>query len=148
MIKKLLLIVLFYNVCQLSFGETCPNVADIKHQLPKGWALYDSDEGKPLSAERIAHFMSTVEQFALAEWMSDKNKGGVIHCYYRDQNGSDLEAYLAKENYIPFDPKNFWYQVSGYRHCAAGQDKCLFQSNSLHTKQLAKTRALPKDKLS
>lgn len=141
MIKKfMVMIVLLYCVCQLCFAETCPNIAEVKHQLPKGWALYDSYDGQPLSASRIVKFKNTVQQFALAEWLKDARKGGVIHCYYRDENGSDLEAYLAKENYVLFNPKNFWYQVSGYMHCAAGQAECTFKNYSLTAKHVTKTK--------
>ena len=49
------------------------------------------------------------------------------------------EAYLAKDNFIPkLTAKSFWYQVSGYMHCAAGMDKCEFKMNSLAKHQLAK----------
>lgn len=133
----LLSIYYFYPVS--SYADTCPSIATIKQQLPKGWAIYDSIDGKPLSKERILLFQSMVEQFALAEWIKDAKFGGIIHCYYRDQTGSSLEAYLAKESYLPVDPKNFWYEVSGYRQCAAGQEKCLFKSNDANTKQFAKS---------
>jgi hypothetical protein len=114
-------------LCQLSFAERCPSVSDIKSNNLKGWKAYDSDDGTLLSASRETQFKKIVEEFALAEWTSNKKQAGSIHCYYRDQTGSSLEAYFAKDNFHPIiSAKNFWYEVSGYMHCAAGMERCEF----------------------
>ncbi len=74
-----------------------------------------------------AKIKKIIEQFALAEWTNNKKQLGSIHCYYRDKTGSSLEAYFAKENFHPkLDAKNFWYEVSGFMHCAAGMENCEF----------------------
>lgn len=123
--------------CQVSFAERCPSVSDIKNNKLNGWKAYDSEEGTPLSAAREKQFKNIVEQFALAEWTNNKKQLGSIHCYYRDKTGSSLEAYLAKENFHPrLSSKNFWYEVSGYMHCAAGMERCEF-NNPLTKQQLA-----------
>lgn len=129
MLKRSLIALSCMVLCQLSFAETCPSVADIKKNSLTGWKAYDSDDGKPLSTSREAEFKKILEQFALAEWSKSKtDKHGSIHCYYRDNTGSSLEAYFAKDNFIPkLDPKTFWYQVSGSMHCAAGKEKCEFE---------------------
>lgn len=122
---------------QTSFAETCPDVNQIKHPSFSNWKVYDSDNGTPLSPKRAAHFKDSATHFVLAEWAKNKN-GGSIHCYYSDDNGSNLEAYLAKNNFIPENGKNFWYQVSGSMQCAAGAKECLFRSINLNQQQLAK----------
>lgn len=131
------LITIFFglHIMKDAYAEMCPDLTTIKDKLPPGWAFYDSDDGTPLSEARIELFKKTAQQFALAEWVSDKHMGGIIHCYYRDKNGSDLEAYLAKKQYIPFNNKKVWYSVSGYMHCAASQGLCMFRAYSLKTRQ-------------
>lgn len=113
-----------------SIIETCPTLSEVKHQLPKGWSLFDSDDGTPLSQERTQRFKNAVQQFVLAEWSQDPHNqdSGSIHCYYRDQNGSNFEAYVAKSSYVLINPKKVWYHVTGFMHCTAGPDKCLFES--------------------
>jgi len=122
---------------QAALAETCPSVNDIKQNQLNGWKAYDSDDGKPLPLARETQFKKMVEEFALAEW---ENKSGSIHCYYRDNTGSNLEAYLAKDNFNPkVDPHSFWYKVSGFMHCAAGMERCEFEKyNILQKQQLAK----------
>lgn len=120
-----------FFIAQVCYAETCPSVEDIKHQkLAAGWHAYDSEDGKPLPPARMAQLITYIDQFALAEWSSNKRAGGIIHCYYRDKHGSDLEAYFSKEHFKPDNGKNVWYQVSGHMHCAAGMDKCTFNTNS------------------
>jgi hypothetical protein len=138
--KKLIyLAISLAMLCQISFAETCPSVKDIKTQsLTEGWKAYDSDDGQLLPPSRVAQLASHIDQFALAEWADTGRSGGVIHCYYRDKHGSDLEAYFSKDNFKPDNTKNMWYQVSGYMHCAAGMDKCSFQNNMAPEQQLAK----------
>ena len=137
--KKLIYILIsFITFCQISFAETCPSVNDIKnHSLSTGWKAYDSDDGKLLPPSRIAELASHIDQFALAEWANTGRTGGVIHCYYRDKHGSNLEAYFSNDNFKPDNSKNVWYEVSGYMHCAAGMDKCSF-FNIANDQQLAK----------
>lgn len=114
-------------LCQTSFAERCPSVHDIKKNNLHGWKVFDSDDGKPLTAARETQFKNIVEQFALAEWTNNKKQLGSIHCYYRDKTGSSLEAYLAKDNYHPrLGAKSFWYEVSGFMHCAASMEHCEF----------------------
>lgn len=125
--------------CQLASAETCPSVSAIKNNQAAGWKAYDSDDGTALSPTREAQFKEVVLQFALAEWVNAKNSRGSIHCYYRDKTGSNLEAYLAKDNVKPkINPKQFWYTVSGYMHCAAGTKSCEFENPLFNQKQLAK----------
>jgi hypothetical protein len=125
MLKSLLLLTLCTLVCQASFADSCPSVTAIKNNTLGGWKMYDSDDGAPLSAKRIALFQKNAEQFVLAEWAQQKN--GMIHCYYRDHNGANLEAYLAKDHLMPVKSHTYWYQVSGYMHCAANSEQCAFQ---------------------
>lgn len=129
MLKKIITTFCCMFLYQASFADNCPSVDAIKKHDITGWKLFDSDEGTPLSANRETNFVSTIKQFALAEWSNQGKNVGTIHCYYRDENGSDLEAYLAKENFTPATAKSYWYQVSGAMHCAAGSDKCLFDKS-------------------
>lgn len=123
---------------QTSFAETCPSVDHIKKHSLNSWKLYDTDDDKPVSSKRAAQFAKNVEQFALAEWADKGTRYGEVHCYYRDSNGSELEAYLAKDHFALQNTNDYWYKVSGFMHCAAGTDKCLFQPNELLKSQLAK----------
>lgn len=137
--KIIYVVICLITFCQLSFAETCPSVKDIKNQtLPNGWKAYDSDDGKLLPPSRVAQLANHIDQFALAEWADTGHAGGVIHCYYRDKHGSDLEAYFSNEHFSPDNTKNMWYQVSGYMHCAADMDKCAFKSSIAPEQQLAK----------
>lgn len=143
MLKKLLLALTFVLFCQTVFAESCPSVSAIQNNLIAGWKAYDSVDGASLSSNRLINFKKEVSEFALAEWAVDsKTNTGEIHCYYRDQNGSDLEAYLEKTNLLPMNAANTWYDVSGFKHCAAGMEKCSFQSNK-EEKQLATKKPQP-----
>ena len=118
-------------------AETCPSVSEIKNNaLTKGWRVYDIDDNTLIPSSRVAELAKHIDQFALAEW-SDK-KPGTVHCYYRDKHGSNLEAYFSKDNFKPINTANVWYEVSGYMHCAAGYEKCSFQSNLTADPQFAK----------
>lgn len=108
-----------------AFAETCPSIKTIKSQHLAGWKAYDSDSGKPLDQRRSLDFVKSAEQFILAEWSARGTKGSAIHCFYRDVNGSDLEAYLTKDGLVPENNKK-WYRVSGAMHCAAGNNMCSF----------------------
>ena len=115
---------------QSVYAETCPKVSEIKKSHLTDWKAYDSDDGKPLSSARAEQFNRAVEAFVLAEWSDNTQKKGSIHCYYRDKSGSNLEAYLAKENYHPKKlTHHFWYTVSGHMHCAASSKQCEFESD-------------------
>lgn len=138
MIKKIITIACLALLSQTVFAETCPSVADVKSNAIKGWQAYDSDDGTPLSTKRETQFRSSVVQFALAEWTKSGRIGGTIHCYYRDNSGSSLEAYLAKENFQPRNANNYWYEVSGYMHCAAGKEMCQFNTKGMGQSQLAR----------
>ncbi|VVC76822.1 hypothetical protein AQUSIP_21490 [Aquicella siphonis] len=139
MLGKLLTGLCLAMLCSLSFAETCPNVNDIKTNHLNGWKAYDSDDGAPLSTAREVQFKKMVEQFALAEWANGKRQSGAIHCYYRDSSGSNLEAYLAKDHFVPKQTSSsFWYSVSGYMHCAARKENCEFETKMLGNHQLAK----------
>lgn len=109
------------------FADTCPSVHDIKTGALNGWKIFDSEEGTPLPPRRKAMFKKQIEQFVLAEWPENSKKHSVIHCYYRDHDGSNLEAYLSKSNYVP-KQLPYWYKVTGNLDCAASQTKCQFVS--------------------
>ncbi len=139
MIRTIFFMLSFTLICQACLAETCPSINDVKTKVLHGWKAYDSDDGAPLSPLREAQFKQTIQEFALAEWPNKENKNGTIHCYYRDKTGSSLEAYLAKDHFVPLNHKNYWYEVSGYLHCAAGMDKCEFNQRMLaKQKQLAR----------
>lgn len=139
MLKKMCLALSLFAFCSIGFADTCPSVTDIKHNALNGWKAYDSDEGTPLSATRESHFKKSVEQFALAEWQQGKKHSTAIHCYYRDKSGSNLEAYLSKDHYTPKrSGQHYWYEVSGYMHCAAEKDLCEFDSLMANKAQLAR----------
>lgn len=133
--KKLISIVMIAGFAQIGFANKCPSLDAIKHNHLSGWKAYDTQDGTPLTNEQFTQFKNKVTQFALAEWNDKKN---VIHCYYHDKNGADLEAYLAKGKYVPDNGKNFWYQVSGAMQCAAGVEKCEFKLPDFKKKHLAK----------
>lgn len=134
MYKKLIIAVSLALLNTGSFADTCPTISQVKHSKLTNWKVYDSDDGKLVSAHRASEFKRIAQQFALAEWAKGK-----IHCYYRDKDGSDLEVYLAKDHLSVSNNKNYWYEVSGFMHCAAGMKECEFQSTkSTHTPQLAK----------
>ena len=124
--RKIFLLISLIIFSSVGFAETCPQIKDIKSSTATGWKVYDSEDGTLLSAKRAAQFKKQITQFSLAEWTSEPNPNGAIHCYYRDQNGSDLDAYLAKKNFSPENATKIWYQVSGAMQCAAGVEKCIF----------------------
>lgn len=125
MIRRFIFIVCAMLCCQFAFAEMCPSVQSIQHHALQGWKVYDSEDGTLLPPVRLSHFQQQAKLFALAEW---KQSGRAMHCYYKDQTGSDLEAYLAKENFVPINPNHYWYAVSGALQCAAGMDKCEFKN--------------------
>lgn len=112
---------------QLGWAATCPRVSDIKANHASGWLAYDSDDGKLLSATRNKKLRASISDFALAEWSQKRN---TIHCYYRDKNGSDLDAYFAKSHFTPVKANHYWYTVSGYLECAAGAEQCIFNTQN------------------
>ena len=120
----------------MAYADVCPTVKEIKSQKLAGWKAYDSDDGTPLSKKRTVAFIKSADQFILAEWSRRGRQGSAIHCFYRDVNGSDLEAYLTKNNLVPENNKA-WYQVSGAMQCAAGNDMCQF-TGIANQPQLAK----------
>lgn len=128
--KKIIAIALLMLCWQVSFADTCPSVKDIKNNALKGWKIYDSEEGTPLSPKRESQFKKEVDGFILAEWMQEE-KIGMIHCYYRNKDGSDMEAFLAKPNFKPDNSKKIWYEVSGAMQCAAGPGKCIFKDDTM-----------------
>ena len=137
MYKKIFLALSLTLLCQTSFADKCPSVADIKGNTLHGWKTYDSEEKKQLSHQRLTHFKNTVEHFVLAEWVNSRGKN-TIHCYYSDNNGSTLEAYIAKDHFIPVNNHHYWYQVSGYIQCAAGAAECAFSKQAFSEAHLAK----------
>lgn len=120
--RSLLLLTL---LAQTSFAATCPTVGALKNNLATGWLAYDSDDGHLLAPKRDQQIRSTISEFALAEWSQKRQS---IHCYYRDKNGSDLDAYFAKSHFTPANANHYWYSVSGYLQCAAGTQQCEFNS--------------------
>lgn len=135
MSKRILLAILLAASTN-SFADTCPNIHDVKTKKVKDWQGYDSDDHTPLSKKRMARFLNKAHEFVLAEWSEKSNKRGAIRCYYRDQNGSDLDMYLSKANYIPENTKT-WYEVSDAKQCAAGMKACQFISTNFGKKHLA-----------
>lgn len=138
MLKELMIATSLLLFSQVTLAETCPTVNEIKKNSLKSWKAYDSLDGKVLSSARETRFKNMIEEFALAEWKTTKPLKGTIHCYYRDKTGSSLEAYFAKNNFKPNNRKHFWYEVSGYMHCAAGMDKCEFNNQMMGRTQLAR----------
>jgi hypothetical protein len=112
-----------------AFAETCPTIHDIKNQAINGWSFVDAERDVPLSAERITEFKERVTHFGLAESINVNGKP-MMHCYYLDKGGSNLEAFLSKENEAPINKKKFWYQVTGATHCAASLNECTFNPTS------------------
>lgn len=108
-------------------AENCPSVNSIKTNKAAGWQAYDSDNGKPLTPEREVRLRHEITQFALAEFSRTNNKN-MMHCYYKDQNNEYLEAYFAKESFSLLKPSRYWYAVTGMMQCAAGAEKCQFQT--------------------
>ena len=138
--QKIILLLLTLAFTPFAFADNCPTVASIKSHATAGWKAYDSDDDTPLPSKRLHAFVKQIEQFALAEWKNNKTHHNTMHCYYRDKNGSALEAYLTKDGFSPVNNKNRWYKVSGSMHCAAGMDECLFQ-RKLATRQTSVTRS-------
>jgi hypothetical protein len=138
MLKNYLAMFCLTLTCELCLASTCPSMADIKNNALQGWKAYDSDEHKPLSLTRELAFKKHAHEFALAEWVDHGNKTSSIHCYYRDLSGSNMEAYLTKDDYSPMNAKNYWYKVSGFLQCAAGSDNCEFVANQVPKTRLAK----------
>lgn len=136
--QKYIIAIILALLWQSSFAETCPSINSIKKNTLTGWRMYDSDSGELLTAARVDDFKKNVEQFVLAEWSNEHNKTNAIHCYYRDNDGSDLQAYLSKDNFKPSNAKKYWYEVTGSLQCAAGSANCAFEKNVLKDTQLAK----------
>src|SRR5579863_3836037 len=78
--KKSIFIITLIFLCQFSFAETCPSVNDIKTKNLHSWKAYDSDDGMPLSAQRLAQFKQDAQQFILAEWPNQSHQNSRIHC--------------------------------------------------------------------
>lgn len=135
--KKIMLLFACISFMSASIAETCPSVVDIKKHGLVGWTVYDSIDGAVLNTHRHNDFVKHVDQFALAEWTNDHHKQH-IHCYYRDTSGSDLEAYLSKDNFKPSHINHYWYTVSGALQCAAGYSNCDFEQTLLHQTRLAR----------
>ncbi len=110
-----------------SAAEVCPSTQDLQTGKALYWKAFDSDNGKPLNAVREARLKSQIKNFALAEWANSHHKGS-MHCYYKNESGSHLEAYFAKESISSIQPSKYWYEVTGMMQCAAGVDKCAFQA--------------------
>ncbi len=118
-------------------AQTCPSVKDIRNNKIPGWRAYDI-YGTKFTEEQTQQFRGHALEFALAE-VIPYNKGTLaIRCLYRDKNGSNLQGYLAKDNIVADNTMNYWYEVSGSKHCAAGVKLCQFAPNTLHNSQLAR----------
>src|SRR3990167_5794002 len=122
MLKKLILSFSFILVCSTTcFADICPSVDDVRGQHANDWIAYDTENNQPLSQERLAQFKQSMVQFTMVEWADSTKQKGTIHCYYRDKDGSDMEAYLSKDNLTPTKTASkYWYQVSGATQCAGG----------------------------
>jgi len=119
-----------------ALADSCPTVNDLQSGKALHWKAFDSDSGKPLATNRETRLKQEIRYFALAEWAHTKSKGS-MHCYYKNESGSHLEAYFAKDSVTPMQPSKYWYQVTGMMHCAAGADKCAFQALPEMRQQLA-----------
>jgi len=108
-------------------AEKCPSVKDVQSNHAARWKAYDSDNGQALSAARAVKLKHAIAHFAMAEWSNSKNKSA-IHCYYNNEHGSSMEAYFAKDSTSPINSSKYWYPVTGMMQCAAGADKCQFQT--------------------
>jgi len=120
---------------QIAYSQACPDVSEIKLNHLIGWKLLDSDDDKLLSDKRQTTFRKDVDAFAMAEWSTDQT--GKIRCFYRDKNGSSLEAYLTKDHFVLTQANQYWYDVSGAKECAAGSNKCGFQNAVVPNSHLA-----------
>lgn len=109
--------------CTFVYAEVCPPIKAIRSMQLNGWRAYDSDDHTMLGEARLSHFRKSVAEFALAEW---SNKKSVIHCFYRDPSGSNLNIYLAKKNFIPDNTTHHWYKVSHFKQCAVSSERCQF----------------------
>jgi hypothetical protein len=128
MLKHALFCLLLVVYCSLSFAETCPSVAAIQQKDFKGWLAYDSDTDLPLAENRFKEFKKNMKDFVLAEWTQQSSHHNAIHCFYQGQSGSVLDAYLAKDNFLPKrKAPHYWYSVTGSLHCAAGMSRCEFE---------------------
>jgi hypothetical protein len=134
--QKLLVILLCIIYTTPACAEVCPAVDSLKSGKVKSWKAYDSDNNKPLSPAREARLRNEISHFSMAEF-SQKNNKSVIHCYYNNNNGSNLEAYFAKENILAIKPSKYWYQVTGLTQCAASAERCEFQALPEMQQQLA-----------
>jgi len=123
--ERKIILALILAITMPAFADTCPTVKDIKTHKLAGWKAYDSEDGKPLSKRRAADFIKSADQFILAEWSKRGKNANTMHCFYRDINGSDLEAYLTKDHLIP-NQTHAWYRVSGAMQCAASNNMCQF----------------------
>jgi hypothetical protein len=112
------------------YADTCPSVADLKTNKAKLWRAFDSDNGKPLPPAREARLKKEIVNFALAEWSHANNKS-MMHCYYKNSDGSHIEEYFAKESISPKNNSKYWYPVTGMMQCAAGADQCQFQTPAI-----------------
>jgi len=132
--KMIILICVMFH--QVALAETCPSIDMLKDQHFNAWKFYDTDDGKLLSAKRIAQFKKEAEEFVLAESVTNSQHKKIIRCYYHDKNGSTLNAYIAKENFIVGSNHSYWYEVSHATQCAADINMCEFQQSTLQ--QLAR----------
>ena len=128
--NKLLGLVICSLFVQTAYALTCPTIEAIRQNNIAGWKAFDSEEGTPLPPNRFNKFRNNVKQFAVAEW---NEKKGIVHCFYRTEDGSNLNAYLSKGTFMPSNNQHLWYPVSGSLQCAASTDKCQFRTNQLNT---------------
>jgi hypothetical protein len=105
-LRLLMLINIFFFITH-TYADVCPSITDIKRHQLKDWLAYDSDEEIKINPARFRDFQHSVKEFALAEWTNNGKKNSSIHCYYRDQYGSNLDI---------------------YRECAASMEHCRFHS--------------------
>lgn len=121
--NRLLITLVLLSTFQTTLADTCPPIRSVQQGTAQGWLAYDADNGKLLSKKRDLALRKSIEKFALAEWSAKLN---AIHCYYRDKNGSDLDAYFSKSHFQPAKANPYWYSVSGFMQCAAGEKACNF----------------------
>jgi beta-xylosidase len=125
--KKLIISCCLSLITTLCYANTCPSVQSLKSPSLTQWHIYDSDDNTPLTANRLVDFKKNVSQFILAEWVNN-NHGGTIHCYYRDKDGSDLNAYVTNQQLASISSNHWWYKVTGATDCTASANKCRFSN--------------------
>ena len=125
MLKKLSLTLLCATTLHLAHAETCPTVAELKNNNLRGWEIYDSNNGSPLSPEQWQDFKHNAQQFLMAEYAYGAPEGP-SHCYYGNQKGEYMDAFLARHSFHP-GGTCAWREVDGFTRCYSNIEACIFE---------------------